>query len=199
MDAPRGAEDVEVNEMCSRRERAFTLVEMLVVRAIIAVLVALVLGVIQLARTYSYRATCMSNLRQLVMALKMYDQSWGGPPPMKVAHDTWDKVQPEIKPVLLCPADPFKGEMFIGTAGRKPKNMVRSSYSPFYFLNELAECNGWAPLPDAERIWFDCGWCTGGWASLVAFADGRVKLVDMTQMPYVDYVANLKKLCRGSP
>lgn len=56
---------------------------------------------------------------------------------------------------------------------------MRSSYSPFYFLNEL-DCSGWldqpiwAPLPDAERIWFICRWrALHPW--LYAYADGHVE------------------------
>lgn len=175
--------------------RAFTLIEMLVVLAIIAVLVALVLGVVQLGRRYAYRSTCMSNLRQLVAALKMYDENWGGPPPFEVGHDSWDKVQPEIKPVLLCPADFSKGELVAGTLERKPKKLVRSSYSPFYWLTEVSECSGWAPLPDAERMWFLCDWCIPPTHVLAAYADGHVRLIqaDLT----FEYWKKLHGSCRG--
>jgi prepilin-type N-terminal cleavage/methylation domain-containing protein len=199
-----GAEDAEVDEMRSRREMAFTLVEMLVVLAIIAVLVALVLGVIQLARPYAYRATCMSNLRQLVMALKMYDQTWGGPPGTTEARNNWDKVQPEIKPVLLCPADFTKGELLWGSLTPKPKHILRSSYTPFYWWTEVGMCSGrWAPLPDSERIWFWCDWCTDWpktWRQLVAYADGHVALsgVELFDIDNPSsYPNRLKRACLG--
>lgn len=51
------------------RIRAFTLVEMLIVRAIIAVLTALVISGVQYALEYARRGTCTSNLRQLVTVL----------------------------------------------------------------------------------------------------------------------------------
>jgi len=188
-------EDAEVVQM--RPVRAFTLVEMLVVLAIIAVLVALILGVVQLGRRYAYRGTCMSNMRQLVAALKLYDDNWGGPPPFEVGHDRWDKVQPEIKPVLLCPADFSKGELVPGTLERKPKRLVRSSYSPFYWLTEITECAGWAPLPDTQRIWFLCDWCSSWTRLSAAYADGHVTPIEHGLT--LEYYRVLHDACQAAP
>jgi prepilin-type N-terminal cleavage/methylation domain-containing protein len=49
----------------SSRQRAFTLVELLVVIAIIAVLIGLLLPAVQAARESARRSACLSNLRQL--------------------------------------------------------------------------------------------------------------------------------------
>lgn len=175
-----------------RPVRAFTLVEMLVVLAIIAVLVALILGVVQLGRRYAYRGTCMSNLRQLVAALKMYDENCGGPPPFHVAYSEWDKVQPEVKPILLCPADFTRGELTPVYLSPKPEKEIRSSYSPFFFLNELDCPSGWAPIPDAERMWFHCDWHSTRY-TLVGFADGHVKAIDSALTG--QYANKVRELC----
>jgi prepilin-type processing-associated H-X9-DG protein/prepilin-type N-terminal cleavage/methylation domain-containing protein len=52
----------------------FTLIELLAVIAIIALLIALLLPLLQKAREAGYRASCASNLRQLMMGAVMYSQ-----------------------------------------------------------------------------------------------------------------------------
>jgi len=57
------------------RRFGFTLVELLVVIAIIGILIALLLPAVQAAREAARRASCVNNLKQISLALHLYEQS----------------------------------------------------------------------------------------------------------------------------
>jgi prepilin-type processing-associated H-X9-DG protein/prepilin-type N-terminal cleavage/methylation domain-containing protein len=62
-------------------QSAFTLVELLVVIAIIGVLVALLLPAVQAAREAARRTQCASSLRQNLLGVQMYNDTFGVLPP----------------------------------------------------------------------------------------------------------------------
>jgi len=70
-----------------RRSVAFTLIELLVVIAIIAILAAILFPVFAQARAKARQSACVSNLRQIGMALAMY-------------RSDHDELQPESSPDL---------------------------------------------------------------------------------------------------
>src|SRR5437667_4099160 len=87
-----------------RSRRAFTLIELLVVTAVIAVLARLLLPALGNAKERGRRAACLSNLRQVALAARLYmDDNDGG---LFHHHEGWvldDGTQVDTLPAT--PAD----------------------------------------------------------------------------------------------
>jgi len=78
------------------RTRAFTLIELLVVIAIIAVLMAVLLPSLNMAKDQAKRMHCVSNVKNLTLAWIMYkdendDKLVGGIPQRTSPDDAWMK------------------------------------------------------------------------------------------------------------
>ena len=78
-----------MNARCAFR-RGFTLVELLVVIAIIGILVALLLPAVQAAREAGRRAKCANNLKQVVLAVQLFEEKWSELPKNRYGdYDDW--------------------------------------------------------------------------------------------------------------
>ena len=85
-----------------RPGRGFTLIELLVVIAIIAILAAILLPALARARERARQATCMSNLRNIGLAFRMYVTDWrvlprswgewGRPAPAAEIEEEWSRA-----------------------------------------------------------------------------------------------------------
>jgi prepilin-type N-terminal cleavage/methylation domain-containing protein/prepilin-type processing-associated H-X9-DG protein len=101
-----------------KKRTGFTLIELLVVVAIIAVLIAMLLPALSMARQSAQKIACQSNLRQIGLAYNMYADDYNNiiPAPVRGGdHMTWDAVLAPFlqqgsvtkgrRGVLACPAD----------------------------------------------------------------------------------------------
>lgn len=109
-----------------RRNRGFTIIELLVVVVLISILASLVFSAVQSARVAGQRTACMSNLRQIGSALVRYAGDHDGFFPETTHslgvnyHHAWiyalASYLNNIDEVRICPADP-KGKERLRSRG----------------------------------------------------------------------------------
>jgi prepilin-type N-terminal cleavage/methylation domain-containing protein len=136
-----------------RAAEGFTLVELLVVVAVIAILAALLLPVLSTARGKARRATCLNNLRQINLGVRMYsdDSHDASPSPGPAAATNtanvsslyagykelikgYVGVKGESSPrdkLFACPADGFFPNFV--TNGPPPMRYVHESFHDLAF------------------------------------------------------------------
>lgn len=97
------------------KRRAFTLIELLVVIAIIAILAAILFPVFQQAREKARQTVCLSNTKQLALAMSMYAEDYDETTLLlwRFADDGWCagwayRLYPYVKnsAVYSCPSGP---------------------------------------------------------------------------------------------
>src|ERR1043166_6982162 len=158
------------------RRHGFTLIELLVVVAIIGILVAMVLPVLQKAKGKAQQAICMSNLRQIFLAFTTYALDSGDYIPVSAPNGdvaSWNAVlgkagyfgSAKVIPVYgtlhydvnYCPAEYTKTCL-----GVKYWDWFNNGVS--YALNGTANCSIWGGTFRAgfSRAPTDCAGCNGG-------------------------------------
>jgi prepilin-type N-terminal cleavage/methylation domain-containing protein len=91
-----------------RKRCGFSLVELVITLAIIALLIGILLPALARARATQRRTTCLSNLHQIATAFTLYAQDNNGYGPNDYAEQTWDALiwtYLKIESVYLCPDD----------------------------------------------------------------------------------------------
>ena len=120
-----------------RKLSAFTLIELLVVIAIIAILAAILFPVFAKAREKARQSSCMSNLKQLDLAIVQYVQDYDERfPTVRIALpnganvDWRNIIQPYIKntQVTGCPSNPNEGNFYLGDCSNNIDPLPESGY-----------------------------------------------------------------------
>lgn len=155
------------------RKRAFTLIELLVVIAIISILAAILFPVFSQAKATAKQIACMSNMRQLGFAMRLYlgdnDDTWFGaatysPLPGYAPQEVWlgfDNnngplsggfyglvYEPARNPIRPGPIDPYLKSQEIKRCPSMP-NTWQSSYALNWF-NPGSTSAYYATNPNAQ-------------------------------------------------
>lgn len=114
--------EIDVNNKCfsdmrlkeTNHRLAFTLVELLVVVAVIGLLVALLLPAVQSAREAARRSTCASRMRQSALGILEYQAATHYFPPGRTGcDDTGDEMLHGICPAGLLPSQKTAASGFV--------------------------------------------------------------------------------------
>lgn len=111
----RGVPIPNMKQSLPGRVRAFTLIELLVVVAVIGILASLLLPALAGARVKAQRVKCMSNLRQIGLALHNYADDHEGWFPETThsgpTNQSWiftlSPYLEQVNRIRACPADPL--------------------------------------------------------------------------------------------
>ena len=150
--------------------RGFTLIELLVVIGIIAILISVLLPVLGSARKASYKTKCLSNMRQLGDAYKMYqldNKGWWPP-----AWQTYKQVMPPYSSSGYADKrwHDFVGKYVI------PKNIGELNFNGTQHTDpDKSEPQIWT-----EPIWHGDNpiWGCPVWERVSRDVDGNVQTVD---------------------
>lgn len=172
----------------STQKYGFTLIELLVVIAIIAILAAILFPALAKAQQKAKASACLSNQRQLALAMIMFTQDNRNryPDANTWAADLSNSVG--NKKIYTCPLDPSKNQ---GTVSYGMSGLLMSADGTGISVDAVTNPMEVGLFIDADSLQYpDCGVVCGGNAKYVlkinrrhgggvcmAFADGHVESI----------------------
>ena len=146
------------------RRSGFTVVELLIVMAIIAILTAIIFPIIGAAKTKAKEVNCRSNLTQIGAALQIYREYFDDRLPERLSH--LNPGYATHRQLFICPLDPVKGKRE-GNDRLEGTMFLPSGVSYTWVPNwqKAIEWGWWAPWPlRGKGLWgertpvVECHW-----------------------------------------
>ncbi len=148
----------------TRQYRGFTVIELLVVVAIIAILAAILFPVLKQARDVAKRTACMSNMHQIATAMRLYlidtDEKW-------FPCSYYEEAGPEFAPQKVWLGyDNNNGplvEGFYGRSNASAQNRPRPGIiEPYINSLEIKRCPA---MPNSWQTSYALNWFSTIWPS----------------------------------
>lgn len=142
--------------MMQTRKYGFTIIELLIVIAIIAMLAAMLFPAFSGARERARRTTCVNNLRQIMAAYEMYADDWFENYPAKP-----ESIYSFIYPQLIKTPQTFWCPSTISRGIRAPDKIDSSNYNNSYAfvfgLTTSNNCPNPVPIISDKGIFVSSG------------------------------------------
>ena len=179
-----------------RYHKGFTLIELMVVIAIIAILAGLLLPALAKSKSKAIQINCLSNMKQMGVGLLLYSEDFNGQLPGNFHHNsnpdfTWtDALSPylgDVDSIRLCGADPRKKEKhdLNGTSYIMNDHLTTPLFNAFGEMVESAVRLDQLKDPSATVLFFEASdqlavsaissacvacsrsWNLGGWNNVI--------------------------------
>jgi len=166
------------------KARGFTLIELLVVIAIIAILAAILFPVFAQARESARSTSCLSNMKQLGLSLRMYGQDYDETyPNIRILSPggslnlglCWKNVvQPYIKnkDLFRCPSNPYS----VAGAGNKTTQNPNGQGEGWFFESDARMPIGYG-MNSTVTTWVPADWASdpnNSWIDFRPLSDARL-------------------------
>ena len=190
--------NIKYQQLCLWK-KGFTLIELLVVISVIAVLMAILMPALNAARDQGRRVSCMSNMRQVGVALVLYQNDYGRTPPKTQAVLDYaspaarDNVLKLLRPMVRA-ADPETATPVYACPSLKPNpNPV---YAPTrisrsgYLANAVLLGRRTASIPTPGKlIVIQEGWSLSNhlWVQPEPVVRTKATLAGLEPTPYRDW------------
>jgi prepilin-type N-terminal cleavage/methylation domain-containing protein len=182
--------------MLRRLRRAFTLVEMLVVIAIIAILAAILFPALRGVRAKGMEADCGNNLRQLGVAMYQFASTYGGmfPPPTAASYDgRQDNLLGSLNEFVSTNSPTWFCRRYVAYEAVSPETqMAKSTIGYFYWAYTTTATNG-LDMNARTSFWQSAGNTAPSNAPLVLMSDRFTVSPTIQYHHGADYVAALSE------